>query len=287
MKIVYNLTTNFCGFFSNYFHLIYVYIICRENDIDLHVLDNGWRFKYKDGISDYFDLKKIKGIKIVEKINIGDYVYRHMQVPDIRYSLSMYQKYIPDIYIINEKVYKKYIEYITLINLPQEYNSIFIRCGDKLISESKYYEVDNYIDFLGNLNLTTKNLFIHSDDHREILKCKKYNEEKNLGYNIYSITTQFEKGALVIEHLREEAKDNFIGIKSVNQMDSFEIKDHTEKMLVGIEILKRSINVVTDYQSNVSRFLKFYCKGNVYSILKDEPDMNEEYKIPAEYFTKL
>jgi hypothetical protein len=287
MDIVYDLTSEFCGFFSNYFFLLYVYIICRENELILNIYDNKWRFKYKDGFIDYFDIKNIKNIKIMNKMINTEYVYRHMNIPAIRYPLSIYKKYVLDLYKLNEKVIRKYKEYINLIRLPDEYNSIFIRCGDKLIHESKYYDVNNYMDYLIKLNSKTKNLFIHSDDHREVLKCINYNEQKNLGFNIYYITNEYEKGALVIEHLRYETEHKFENIKSINQMDSFEIKDHTEKMLIAIEILKKSSAVVTDYQSNVSRFLKLYCEGDVYSILNDEPDMDtDEYKNPSYGFIK-
>jgi hypothetical protein len=287
MDIIYNLESNYCGFFSNYFYVIFVYAICKEYNIILNIKDDKWRFKYNKGLIDYFDVKNINKINIINTQTNNKYVYSHMNVPPINYPLKVYRECIKEIYILNEDVIRKYKEYCSLIKLPKEYNAIFIRCGDKLIEESKYYSVDNYMNFLVKLDVKTKNLFIHSDDHTEVIKCIEYNEKMQLGFNIYNITTEFEKGALVIEHLRQRDIKKFENIKSVNQMNSFELKDHTEKMLCAIEILKYSQNIVTDYQSNVSRFLKLYCDCNVYNILNEEPDYDSMYKNIAIDFEKV
>jgi hypothetical protein len=140
-----------------------------------------------------------------------------------------------------------------------------------LLYESKYIDPVVYIDFLINkIDNECKNLFIHSDDNLEVLKFKKIIEDKKLDYNIYYITDNNDNGgATVMRHLKTNNT-----IKSVDEMNNDEIKLHTEKMLCAIEIIKNSKNVILDYQSNVSRFIKLYKKNNVYNVLNNEPNIN-------------
>jgi len=55
-------------------------------------------------------------------------------------------------------------------------------------------------------------------------------------------------------------------------MNKDEILEHTLNMIIGIDIVLKSKYCVTDYQSNVSRFIKIAHNNfnNVFSIINDE-----------------
>lgn len=81
-------------------------------------------------------------------------------------------------------------------------------------------------------------------------------------------------GAVVMKRLRI---GNCKNIKSVQEMNNTEKKDHTILMLNAIEIMRKYENVVLSFDSNVSRFMKIYFDCNVYSI-NNSNDL--DYEIP-------
>jgi hypothetical protein len=70
--------------------------------------------------------------------------------------------------------------------------------------------------------------------------------------------------------------DKLNASKSVEEMNSEEIYKHSMDMIIGIDILINSNVCITDYQSNVSRFIKLSHKRpeNVYNIMDPIHDID-------------
>ncbi len=278
-KIVFKFA-NAGGFFSLFNFFFPVYIYCRKNNLPIYIIDDNWMFKNKNGIDDYFIVnkniikeKESKDKKFENKLELG-HGFLHKNIVNkkiFEFTVSEYIFYIREFYILNDVVKNKLNTYIKNIKLPNKYVSIFVRWGDKITSgESKYINPEKYINFLVEKS-KNNNIFIHSDDHNEILKYKEL--LKNKKYNIYFITSDEDKGGAVVgsQYKKDFLKDKL----AVDSMNNLQKKDHTEKMLCAIEIMKKSELVVLDFQSNVSRFLKLYCECPVYDIFGKDLRMND------------
>ena len=88
--------------------------------------------------------------------------------------------------------------------------------------------------------------------NNEIKKFINYIHDKELNFNIYYITDEIDNGGAIV---RSTLKRNS-SKKCIDEFNNVELKNHTEKMISAIEIMKNSKNVILDYQSNVSRFKK-------------------------------
>ncbi len=66
--------------------------------------------------------------------------------------------------------------------------------------------------------------------------------------------------------------------KTVNDMNSEEKYEHVENMIIGIELVSNSNICVTDYQSNVSRFIKLRHHNfeNVYDVENKKIDLENK-----------
>ena len=279
-KIVFTIG-NIAGFFSLFHFFFTAYIYCRKNNLPIYIIDDNWTFKNKNGIDDYFIINKniikenvkMKNEKFENKLELG-HGFSHKNIVNKKmfdFTVSEYIFYIREIYILNDVVKNKLNTYIKNIKLPMKYVSIFVRWGDKITSgESKYVNPEKYINFLVEKS-KNNNIFIHSDDHNEILKYKEL--LKNKKYNIYFITSDEDKGGAVVgsQYKKDFLKDKL----AVDSMNNLQKKEHTEKMLCAIEIMKKSELVVLDFQSNVSRFLKLYCECPVYDIFGKDLKMND------------
>ncbi|MHB1954180.1 MAG: hypothetical protein ACYCOU_10565 [Sulfobacillus sp.] len=270
------------GFYSTIFFLIHMYIFCEKYGKLLYLDDRRWGFKHTNGFEDYF----VPDERVVRKSYDNDcssYVMtRHGNIPNISFTLAEYREHIPRFYRIRPDIVEQAEQAKRTMQLPDTYDAIFVRWGDKLVggttAESRYIGVDKYFERLAVCSGSageggTQNVFVHSDDYDEVIKFVRYNEEHSLNYKIYYIATKDESGGTIVT---EWYRSGFMrDKKSVDQMDGRELKAHTEKMLIAIELIKGAKNVVVDYQSNVSRFIKLYCDvGRVHNVFWKEPDEN-------------
>ena len=238
--------------------------------------DQQWKFRHTSGLADYFILHpSLKQLDPSQHKVINR--FHHCAVPE-RHSYNDYVKYITEFYVLNNDV-KQEIEKYTR-PLPKKYSSIFVRWGDKLVSESQYIPCEIYMARLVKEGVKSGNLFIHSDDHQEVLKFKEYIQQNKLPYVVYSITDERDNGGAIVHHSYKDRMRTPISTdkKSVDEMSPAEIRDHTIRMLAALEIMKKSKITITDYQSNVSRFMKLYFPTPVRSVLNVEP---VNYDAPA------
>ena len=246
------------GFFCVYFFLLSSYISIRKNNLQLAIKDDKWKFLYKNGFDDYFIFNKYI-IKYDDNIKDEKIRFTHMIEPNINHTLNEYKIFSKELYNINPDII---INYDNL--LPKKYNSIFLRGGDKLLYEAKQHPISQYVNFLLNLNLETNNLFVHSDDNLLVEEIESYILQNSIKINIFKITdSKCNGGAVVMKRLKYGTCKN---IKSIDEMNNNERKEHTVLLLNAIEIMRKSDNVILSFDSNFSRFMKINFDCNVYCI---------------------
>jgi glycosyltransferase involved in cell wall biosynthesis len=259
-KIVFDFE-NENGFFSVFFFFLQTYIYCKTNNILLYIKDNNWKFKHTKGLDDYLILNNyISKYPITTNDNDNNnnnIICTHNKSVNINYNLNTYRKYSKELFNIDKNILNEY-------NLPDEYNTIFIRGGDKLLYEAQKIHVKHYINKLYEIDRNTKNLFIHSDDNLIVQEVEDYIKENNIAVNSFKITDNTGNGgAVIMNRLKYGTCSN---IKSVDDMSSYEKNTHTTLFLNAIEIMRKSKNIICSFDTNVSRFMKLNFDNNVYSV---------------------
>ena len=263
------------GFFCVFWFYLQTYIFCRKNDKILYIKDDKWKFKYNNGLDDYIKLNSnIR--KYTTNINETIF-YSHMNVPDINLTLYDYIHYSKELFTIKSDILINY-------DLPDIYNSIFLRGGDKLLYESKQIPISYYVNKLLEHSGDIKNVFVHSDDNLLVENVKQYIKNNNINLHVYNITNYYSNGgAVVMKRLKYGKCKN---IKSIDEMTNTEVKEHTSLMLNAIELMRRSKNVVTSFDTNVSRFMKVNYDCNVYTVNGNyNMEADKNIKNPAYGFT--
>jgi hypothetical protein len=159
------------GFFSRFFFMLNHYIYSKKNGFPFLVNTNDWLFKCKDGWTDYF-----------EPISNIDYDRGNCFITDNttsnvieNYKINEYKLAIPNVYVYNEQTKQKILETKQNLGLfDMDYGSIFIRRGDKLLSESKLYSTDIYVKLLLEKYPMCKTIFLQTDDYNCVLDSLKY-----------------------------------------------------------------------------------------------------------------
>ena len=160
-----------------------------------------------------------------------------------------------------------------------------------------------YIELLLNKNQNCKIIFLQTDDYNCFINLQNYIKEKNLNIIIYTLCDKNSSGAVihnsqknilnnVVNSENSENKkylttiiDKLNNTKAVEDMNDSEIYKHTIDMIIGIDIILTSNICITDYQSNVSRFIKLTHKypENVYDIMSSSNNINYEKKVCPAY----
>lgn len=272
------------GFFSCFHFMLNHIVYCKKNGINFDIQSDKWLYKYKDGWTDYFEPYSLRFNNMMQIIpmNIG-----HPQIIE-KYLIKDYKEVIPEVYRYNTKTANSiYTTKKSLGLLDQEYDSIYIRRGDKLKDESKYYKGDTYIEILIEKNPGTKVVFVQTDDYTSIEEIQAYIDTKSLNITIKT-TCKPEQRGMVVENvylnMRSVIKENISYVKSqgdyknktIEDMSPDEKYEHMIEILTGVDILANSNICVTDYQSNVARFVKLFHKHseNVYDIRAPNTDID-------------
>jgi hypothetical protein len=282
-NIVSELNKN-AGFYSQYFFLINHYLYCKKHRFNFTIKSDIWLFKSVNGWSDYF-----KPISLSYHDNTNDVVNLSHTAIIEDYNIREYINIIPEIYVYNDVTNGHINEYKKQMNLIN-YDSIFIRRGDKLATESEYYEEEIYLNLLLFKNPNCDTIFLQTDDYTCYLKLEELIKIKNLNIRLLTLCNKENVGFIVKNELRyqlyitnknknylDSIRQQLLNSKSVQDMNSEEIYDHTVKMIIGVDICMKSNICVCDYQSNVSRFIKLSHNNpdNVYDILNQQVDYNK------------
>tara|TARA_X000000368_G_C22987274_1_gene692727 strand:- start:65 stop:916 length:852 start_codon:yes stop_codon:yes gene_type:complete len=264
-----------------FFFFVNHYIYSIKNNKNFKIHNDNWLFKSELGWEDYFENIDITN-KISDKIIFGNFNQTLSE-----YSIREYKEVLHNVYIYNKNTIKLIEDKKIKLNLKNNtYDSIFIRRGDKLIAESDYISAENYLIYLLELNPQCKNIYLQTDDYNCFTELNDYINKHSLDINLVTaceknckgmITLSLHKDSILNNNIIKKENVNYLtdNIKSlskckpVDKMDSKEIYNHTLEMLIGIDIVLKSNIVVTDYSSNVARFikLKHSNSNNVYDII--------------------
>lgn len=295
--IVFNLNKS-AGFYSIFFFLLNNYMYCKKNNYNFKIKSDEWLFNSKNGWSDYFEPIEL----IYNKDTLKEKHTGHSTVLD-NYSLKEYQNFIPELYKYNERTKNEINKIYTKFNLVNgQYDSIFIRRGDKLASESVFISEEKYINILLQKNSNCKIIYLQTDDYNCYKNIKQYIENNNLKITIYTLCPENSVGVIVKNQEKHNLNNSPIienadylsqninklnQTKTVEDMNSDEIYNHTIDMIVGVDIVINSNICITDFQSNVSRFIKLAHNNpkNVYNVLNINEDIDyEKIIVPAYSF---
>ena len=282
-----------CGFFSDFFFLMNFYIYCKKNNKNFVIDSNEWIYSSKLGWEDYFSNINI----IHENSSSVDEIIKYPGSDFFEeYPIYEYKKYLWDIYKYNDNTKNIILEKSKELNiLNTKYGGIHIRRGDKLHSESKLFDSTMYLKLLLSKYPECQKIFLQTDDYTCYEELIDYIKNNELNIEIITLCNENSRGVVVYDYDFENPQiienkeyiDKIIDIlkntKTVINMNSEEIYNHTIDLIVGLYIIFNSEICVLDYQSNVSRFIKLAHKNyeNVFDITKVDVDLN--YKICPTY----
>jgi len=238
------------------------YLFSKKYNLEFYIDDSSWLFTHKLGWRDYFTSLKL----ISECPSISHPIHKEFDVENNclhQFTLNDYINIFKEIYILNDDIEKLYKIQRNL--LPNMYYSIMIRRGDKMYGESKYIETSEYVKKLSNIDHL--DIFIQTDDYTSYEEVYQYITNNNIKSNIITTCPSNKRGVFgftyqpsigsPISELNNKYLLNLIGIsqKTITEYSSEEMKEHVEEMLIGLKICMESQYLVTDFQSNVTRFL--------------------------------
>lgn len=277
------------GFFSELFFTINHYIHALKTSQNFRLVTHNWLFKANKGWTDYF-------------LPIDNNCFIESELSNIHachsntlggYKIKDYKSVISLIYRFNDVMTNAINQAFNDFGLTKNnYGAIFVRRGDKLIHESKYVHASKYLEkLLARNEVKIDMVYVQTDDYNVILELEEFIKEHDLKITLKTncpvecrgmIIFDFYKNTLLQNQVLEANKDyvrnkcNYEYTKPVSQMNKDEIYEHTKRMLIGIELVRNAISVVTDYESNVGRFIKLSMPDEkVESVIereKDEPD---------------
>jgi hypothetical protein len=273
------------GFFSQFFFTVNHYIYCVKNKISFTLKSDDWTFLHEFGWTDYFIPVQLD----FQDTNHINREYGHGNIiEDV--SFSEYKDALPLVYQYNYFIQSKINEKMCELQLVKgEYSSIFIRRGDKLLCESKFIETENYMEALLKVEPDCKTIFLQTDDYNcynDIMKYITANGldiqvitlcDKNLfgftmsGVEFYNTNSNFEENNEYIHQIRSMNVKN----KIIFDMNKEEIREHMITFLVGLDIVLQSKLCITDYSSNVGKFIKLWNGDSVVHVFGEEMDLNK------------
>ena len=274
------------GFFSTFFFTMNHFIYCKKNEITFKLQSNEWFYKSEKGWEDYF---VPVDLQFSDTNNEETIIASHGKVL-CKYPIYEYKNILFDIYTYNQRTKDKIHETKTRLGLS-EYGSIFIRRGEKLIFESKLYETHKYIEMLLDKYPTCKHVFLQTDDYNCFIELQDYIKDKKLDIKVSTLCHEDMRGVYLSDNLVNQGTNisrNQHYIQKIHReprqtlavanMNPTQIYDHTMDMIVGLDIVFNSEYCITDYQSNVSRFIKLAHKNfdNVFDMDGFELDLNCE-----------
>jgi len=166
------------------------------------------------------------------------------------YKCSLSSQICLDFFTLNRSFQDAIDSKVVSLELPNNYNCLFIRRGDKVgeslyrwtektgKTESRRFEVKDYLQKINNKSLP---VFIMTDDYASILEARKHN------VNITTLTTVDQTG-----HSTDLDTDNgrCYGIGELFQFFS------------EIEIAKHSQQFIGTASSNIYRYIEAQCSNN-------------------------
>ena len=291
MSLVFQLENKKGGFFCQILKLASNYLYAKKHNLSFFVEDSAWLFQHSRGWRDYFTSLHV----IREKIPPLP-IHPELEVEDERlhaYTLQEYMDIIEEIFQVQEEVQDRYEK--ERKTLPEEYNSIVIRRGDKMYGEAFYISTMEYVKKL--LEKSELPIFVQTDDYtayEEVCECV---QRLNKHIDVRTTCPVDKHGTFVFNYepsigsvVSEQNNKYLMKLttrhqKSVNQYSPAERKEYVEELLVGLKICMESRYAVTDFQSNCTRFLvcAHHHPSNVLSV---GPIVCPPYDVPVKSIAK-
>lgn len=279
------------GFFSRFFQILNYYIFCEKNRVNFTIQSDDWLYKYKHGWSDYFEDVSLNYYKPEKVIDLGLH-----QIIDDNLKIIDYKNTINKVYKYNDYTKNEIQKTKSKFGLEDgKYDAIYIRRGDKLVSESVFIPEEKYLNLLMVKNPNCKTIFLQTDDYNCFIELEKQINAQKLPIKLITTCDKESVGVIVhkgdIQGLNDAAQnhdknkqylekiiDKLNKTKPVHEMNSEEVRNHLMDMIVGVDIASKSNVCITDYQSNVARFIKLYHtnSSNVYDV--NNPDTDIDYE---------
>ncbi len=226
------------GFFSVFFQLCHCYIYSKENSYDFYITHADWIYMYDKGWHDYFnsltvwhDCYSSKYHKIKKYVSASC----HHSIP--KYSVKKYIDAIKEIFIIKPYLLYKAQSCVTQL---KEYNSLYIRRGDKAI-EMELLSINDILNYTDLQNSTS--LFVQTDDYSiidDVQECLP-------NCNVKTLCLKQNTGGSFPDSLNWTRQQR---------------KIETENLLVEVLVFANAKHAWSDHRSNVGRFHKLYSYNN-------------------------
>jgi hypothetical protein len=256
-----------------------------KHRVSFKLKSDDWTFLYQSGWTDYF---LPFDIHFEENSHIHNSYGHGNVIEDV--SFLEYKNALPIVYKYNDFIQSKINEKMVELGLSKgQYSSIFIRRGDKLLCESKFIETEKYIEALLLVQPDCKVIFLQTDDYHCYIDLMNYIKihkldiqvitlcDSNLfgftmsGVEFYNTNSNFEENNPYIHKIRSMNVKN----KIIFDMNKEEIREHMIAFLVGVDIVLHSKLCVTDYSSNVEKFIKLWNGDSVIHVFGEDMDLNK------------
>jgi hypothetical protein len=243
------------GFFSMYFMLCTAYIYAKTQGYDFYVKLTGWHYTYERGWHDYMTSLQVWDPSYkYDKIE----TYTHGSMGNIPgYYIKDYEDATREIFTITPEIQNKVDAYIS--TLPQVYDSLYVRRGDKVKGPGKEMDEFSMQDILNKTNITheTQDLYVQTDDYTVI------EELQTLLPNckIHTLTTPDIRGSYNM---------------SLHNAGPDERYNHTVNLLIETFAFVGGRTCWTDIRSSVGRMHKVLAYDKVH--LYPEDIMTRDFK---------
>jgi len=218
------------GFFALFFIMCNAYIASKKMGSPFYVAHSNWSYTYERGWHDYFVTLRTPTVfpRLLDPIRVSCDLDRFYK-PD--FALAEYVTSIRELFILKTELQSRVDTIVS--SMPSDYIAIFVRRGDKLISEADYI---SFASILAKIPHTeTSTFFLQTDDYGVVEEAVR-----SLPFaKIVSTVPPTKRGSF---HTRRRSKQ--------------QIREETEEMLVGLSVCLRSKECWSDATSNVGRFLK-------------------------------
>lgn len=268
MSLIFTLQANNGGFFCQLWKLASNYLYAEKNKLQFLLDDSTWMFKHTLGWRDYFSSLNL----VSETQSIQSPIYRELEVEDSRlhkFTLKQYNDAFKNIYVFNHSLKERLTTQRATFSLTDRYSSIMIRRGDKMYGESAYIDTLEYVKQLEDKNLPI--IFVQTDDYKSYEEVCNITKGWETPVQVFTTCPPHQLGAFVFNYAPHsgskvsDLNNSYLmnltkhTQKSINKYSPEEMREHVEEMLIGMEICIQSTFLVTDFQSNVTRFL--YCNS--------------------------
>ena len=268
---------NGSGFYSELLFKLNHYLYSKKYLLNVTTVAVNWPYTYSNGWTDYFEDTNLSYLlddkdTIDAKDANRSITIRGCCMVLEQFPLGDYRNIISEYYKYNSKT-RIHINNITN-NLGLhvgEYGAVYIRRGDKLVDEITIVPAADFAKLLLKKMPECNTIFVQTDDYNCYIDIKNYIEnELHSNIKILTICPDTNFGAIAHNGWADRLKKDNIFMnnknyvqnikhklaKPISEMTPDERYVHTMELLTGVDICIHAANVVCDYKSNVSRFIK-------------------------------